>query len=911
MSKRKSIFKTRSKDSGVIDPKSRKGKRLARKRERLSHLPKSRLERYKFYLLHPGELAKYWFSAEGARMLLKIFLGFVGLIVLAFIILYAVVSNEVRGMADLIDQRIQSTTNKYLDRNGELLWEDTGSGNILKFVPSDQISGHIKDATVAVEDREFYEHGGVSIAGIARALLNNFSGGSTQGGSTLTQQLMKQVFFADEAGERGIAGIPRKIKEAILAIEAERVYTKDEILTYYLNVAPYGGRRNGVQSAAETYFGKDAKDLTAAEAALIAGIPQYPSVYNPYNTDYNSSLIERYNIVLDALERNCGEQNSDADIKARECSVKYTAEDIATARKTFTVENLADVIKPVDSLLVGAKAPHFVQMVKSDLEDELGVKVLGQGGLTIKTTLDLRVQNIIDEEIDAVFASSKPTSMGFDNAAATMIDSQTGQILGMRGSRDYNFPDYGAVNAATSFIQPGSSIKPEVYGSLIDMQRDGASYGAGSLITDNDGGRSIQQIYGTTVHNANGSTSGSATIRNGLSQSLNIPAIMAMHFNGGAEPTIENIRKLGDRSYCTDGVDQSVGLAAAIGGCGAKQVEHANAFATFARMGTYKPYSDVLEVKDFQSNLLYKYDEEKGVEQVMDPQSAYIINDVLSDASARSATFGYCSAGFCIPGVKTATKTGTSDLGGQQKDLWMMSYTPKASFSMWWGNHIPKPLRYGDGMSLGPTIANIVGRSHRDVFAGDGTWKEGDWFTQPAGIQTINVGGRNDIFPSWYKKEDVQIVTEPTVFDRISKKLATDCTPEAARETLDVIKTINVSRNSTTYKAPDGYNRDAFDDVHSCSDSKPIIGTVTASLVSAGKYKITIPVIKGSSARNGIQSVSIQINDKEYAAQLDSALDWVATVDLPSVSVGDGLTVKVTAIDEALYSSSAAPLVIF
>ena len=906
-----SVFKTRSKDRNKSPkPNSRKARRLAMKKERLSHLPKSWMQRYKFYLLHPKEFFKYWFSAEGRWMFLKILLGFFGVLFLTFVIFYISVSNEVRGMTSLIEQRIQSTTNKYLDRNGELVWEDTGSGDILKFVESDQISQYIKDATVAIEDKDFFNHGGVSLSGIARAIINNFTGGATQGGSTLTQQLMKLVFFADQSGERGLAGIPRKIKEAILAIEAERVYTKDEILTYYLNVAPYGGRRNGVQSAAETYFGKSAKELTIAESALLAAIPQSPTIYNPYNTEWNGSLIERQNIVLTYM----GKQFPD----------KYSADQIAEAKLELTVDNLKDVIKPLDSLLVGAKAPHFVQMAKAAIEEELGVTLVGRGGLTIKTTLDLRVQSIIDENIDNLFASNTPASMGFDNAAATMIDSQTGQILGMRGSRDYNYPDFGAVNAATAFIQPGSSIKPQVYASLIDMQRDGKSYGAGTMINDkNADGVSVQQIYGAPLRNANGSMSGSATIRNGLSQSQNIPAVMAMYFNGGAEPTIGKIRELGNRSYCTDGVDATVGLAAAIGGCGVKQVEHTNAIATLARMGNYIPYSSVLEVKDFRGTLLYKHDEEAGIEQVLDPQSAFIINDILADANSRSAVFGYCSPGFCIPGVKTATKTGTSDLGGRQKDLWFTSYSPKASFTMWWGNHIPATLRWGDGMSLGSVTANIVGRAHRDVFAVDGTWKEGDWFTRPAGIRTLNVDGRADIYPSWYISDNIQVTTEQLVFDRLpstvsgvtARRLATECTPEGAREVIEVTKTVNVTRNETTWQLPDGFLREDSPN-HRCSDTPPSVNLyINASGPDTnGDFEVRADVLPGSNSlgRNSIRSVIFQISGVSHTAAPNGVPNtWSITIPSPASTPGGGVTVVVIATDELFYVGRDSQNVIF
>jgi len=895
-----------------LDPNSRKAKRIRAKKARLSHLPKSHWERFKFYLRHPKEAGKYWLSPEGRWMFLKV----VGCTILALILIIVLFfwlpsSVDAKNMDETIKQRIQSTTNRYLDRNDQLLWEDSGSGQVLKFVESEQISDNLKNATVAIEDHNFYEHGGVSIEGIARALLNNLGGGGVQGGSTLTQQLMKQVFFQDEATERGLAGIPRKIKEVFMSMEAERAYSKDQILTYYLNVAPYGGRRNGVQSAAETYFNKNARDLSLAESALIAGIPQYPSAYNPYNTDYNASLIERYNQVLDALEKHM--------------SNKYTSEEIEQARLEFTIDNLTDKIQPADALLVGARAPHFVQMVKQDLENELGTKVMGQGGLTIKTTLDIRVQDVIDTEIDNLFASSTPRSMGFDNAAVTMIDTKTGQILGMRGSRDYNHPDFGAVNAATSFIQPGSSIKPEVYASLVDMQR-ATPWGAGSIIADNDNGKSVQQIYGARVANANGSTTGSPTMRVGLAGSLNIPAVMAMYQNnkgstiqcvadaGGDEGaiqscydnsnrfTIEKIRELGDISYCTDGADQQVGLAAAIGGCGAKQVEHANAFATLGRMGEYRPYASVIEVKDFTGNTLTKWDEEEGVKQVLDPQSAYIINDILTDANARSGTFGYCSAGFCIPNVKTATKTGTSDIGTRSKDLWFMSYTPKATLSMWWGNHIPAAVNYGDGMTLGSYVQRIMSATHLNIFAPDGDYTSNEWFAQPEGVQRLNVSGKDDLFPSWYIKDNVTITQEPTVFDKLSKKLATECTPEGARETLNITKTINHTRGTTTITAPEGYKHEVYDDVHSCdANAKPAVSSITATSNSTNSTLEAI-ISPGNNSFNEITSVTFRfpsLTGQTYQGS-GSGTSWTAVVPNPTTSGVTNVDIIIT--DRAFYS---------
>ncbi|MCL2451594.1 penicillin-binding protein, partial [Candidatus Saccharibacteria bacterium] len=645
--------------------------------EYLATLPKNPILRFLAHF-HPKRVFKYWFSMRGLKMFGKIAGVTILVMVLGAGALFMYFRKELESLRpEELMKRVATTVTRYYDRNCDLdelakddracddnlLWEDTGSGDYRLVIDSDQISQVMKDATIAVEDHEFYQHGGVSLQGTLRAVLNNVTGsGGTQGGSTLTQQLIKQVFFKEEAAERGIKGIPRKIKEAILSVEAERIYTKDQILTMYLNESPYGGRRNGVESAAQTYFGHAAKDLSLAESALLASIPQSPGVYNPYSailsTFDTDKLLKRQHYVLDQMHKYMPD--------------KYSKEMIKEAKAV----QIMDTIKPEESMFKNAKAPHFVQMVKQDLEKKLGAKVVGAGGLIVKTTLDLRVQNVIDREMEKLFAGRTPVQYGFDNAAVTMLDNQTGQILGLSGSRDYNYPGYGAVNSATASIQPGSTIKPLVFASLIDNQ-DGpnGTFGAGSLVADTPIPQSIYTTgSGKSVVNADGRFKGNMPIRQALGESRNIPAIRAMALNGGAEVTKEKIREIGDRSFCTEGVETSAGLASAIGSCGVKQTEHANAFATLARMGTYKDIADVLEVRNAQKQVVYEWKDEG--EQVLDPQTAYIISDILGDRAAKRGTFGSLLDGihYMKGGIKTAVKTGTSDIGGLKKDLWMVGY---------------------------------------------------------------------------------------------------------------------------------------------------------------------------------------------------------------------------------------------
>jgi penicillin-binding protein 1A len=346
--------------------KTKKDAESRKRAEYLATLPKNPVKRF-FYRLHPKRVFKYWFSKRGALMALKILGVFILLMVLFVGGLFAYFRKDLDQIRpEELAKRVQTTVSKYYDRNGVLLWEDKGTGNYQLVVESKDISQYLKDATVAIEDRDFYNHHGVSVSGTLRALINNASSETVQGGSTLTQQLVKQVFFADEAGDRGLGGIPRKIKEAILAIEVERMYNKDQILTMYLNESPYGGRRNGAESAAQTYFGKSAKDLNLPEAALIAAIPQNPTVFNPYNIDGNDALIARQHIVLDDLVRDG----------------KITQKEADDAKKVA----ILDTIKPLGDQYADMKAPHFVQEVRAELVKELGASTVDSPSKQPSTT---------------------------------------------------------------------------------------------------------------------------------------------------------------------------------------------------------------------------------------------------------------------------------------------------------------------------------------------------------------------------------------------------------------------------------------------------------------------------------------------------------------------------------------------
>lgn len=856
---------------------------LARKKaEYLATLPKHPTKRF-MARMHPKRIAGYWFSRNGAIMLAKI----AGVTAILVILLIGGAFAYFRKDLDAIRpgelaKRVQTTVTKYYARDGKtLLWEDKGDGDYKLVIDGNQISPLMKKATIAIEDKDFYKHGGISVVGLTRSMINNAQGGSVQGGSTLTQQLVKQVFFSDEAQKRGINGVPRKIKEMILSIEVERMYNKDEILNLYLNESPYGGRRNGVQSAAQTYFGKNARDLNLAESALLAAIPNQPGLYDPYNLAGRQPLVARQHKVLNSM-----------------VEMGYIKQKEADEAKAYPI---LDSIQPQSAQYGDIKAPHFVQMVRSQLESELGKATVGKGGLTVVTTLDYNIQQKLEQSFDEMFNpdnpkyTGKPTYAGFENGAATVVDTKTGQIIALQGSRDFEAEGFGQDNAATAYIQPGSSIKPLVFAKLLSDQGDPAKnvYGSGTIIPD------VKTCFESCTYspsNADRGFKGNINMRQGLALSRNIPAIKAMEVSG-VQPTLDMIRAAGATGYCTQGADRTVGLASAIGGCGVKQIEHVNAFSTLARNGVYKKQASVLEVKNSQGETLKAWKDEQG-KQVIDPQVSYILADILSDDNARAGLYGRNFPGLVVDGgrVKTASKTGTSDVDGKSRDIWMMSYSPAITMGVWLGNTTAQALKNGNSSIPGPIVNSVMAYAHEEVYAKDGRWKQGDWYTQPEGIQKNG----KELSPSWYNKNAAQ-KTAKMNFDKVSKKKATDCTPEAARIEVSVVKTNDPVTKKEIIVANDGYDGSKDDDVHKCDDAKPGVSSINVGDCHGRTCTITVNTQQG---KNGLASLQIKVNGSVVnSVGISSAGNYATTYTFPA----DGpQTVSAIVSDSAMYTGESS-----
>lgn len=833
-----------------------------RRAEELAKLPKEPVKRF-FARLHPKRVFKWWFSWRGQKAILKFFAACFLLLIIFIGGLFLYYKKDLDQIR-LDEMSISETVNTYLDRNGVVLWKDTGTEDYRLVVDKDDISEYMYEATVAIEDKNFYNHMGVDFGALVRATLATLSGKGVQGGSTLTQQLIKQVYFSDEASSANRGGLNRKIKELILAIELERMYSKEQIITMYLNQSPYGGRRNGVESAAKTYFGKSAKDLNLAESALLAAIPNNPGVLNPYNVYGNEMLIERQHKVLDDM-----------------VSMGYITKEEAAEAKEVAI---LDTIQPESSQYANLLAPHFVLEVKSQLEEKYGISTMRAGGWTITTTLDYRAQQAAEAAVAA--GSSLFYINGSDNIALTSLDVETSQVIAMVGSVDFNNATYGSYNAANSLLEPGSTIKPILDYTPLFMQREGINYAPGTVLKDEN----INSIYcaGNTsscrLNNYTGRFYGNVTIRQALSNSLNIPAVKALYING-IDNSLEIAHKLGEKSYCDD--REGYGLSIAIGsGCNIRLTEHANAYASIARGGSFKELTYVLELKNSAGDVIESWTDDEG-ERVVDDQVAYMIWDILHDPVARaSLVWGSQSYafGFIVPGVETASKTGTTTTANSNitKDSLMISFSSAISTVVWNGNHDGSGLRNSDNTIVRRVVNNYMESVHKDVYAQDGKWKTGDTPIRPAGLKTLTVNGKTDIWPSWYNvSKNSGIAKETLTFNRYNHLLASSCTPEEYKIEVEVTKVTDPMTGNDVYNVPEPYDRDTSDTCNyepprlSLSFSgKRIIATIKRGTYDIAGYTLYVNgveqsgislgsdgVISGYTLKNTDSSIKFTISD--------------------------------------------------
>ena len=565
----------------------------------------------------------------------------------------------------IANRRVGESTKIY-DRTGEVLLYDIHGEEKRTVIPWDDIPESVKEATLATEDSNFYNHKGLDIRGIVRAFFTNLKNFKiSQGGSTITQQLVKKALLGDERT------ITRKIKDLTYSIEIERRFSKDQILWMYLNQIPYGSNIYGVEEASKTFFGKPAVNLTNAEAATLAALIRAPSYYSPYG-NHVPELLARKDFVLKRM----------ADLGF------ITAEEYAAAK-----EQELSFKKSAEKIV----APHFVVMVKEYLSSKYGENVAESGGFKVITTLDADLQLLAEETVEK-YAKINKEKYKASNAAMVSIDPKNGDLLALVGSADYfDIENEGNFNVATAQRQPGSSFKPFAYATALQK-----GYTDFTVLFDlktefnyNCSPDALQKKdqFGIDCYhpqNYDGLYRGPVTLRQALSQSLNLPSVKTLYLAGVAD-TIDLAESMG---ITTLGDRERFGLSLVLGGAEVKLADITSAYGVFAADGMLSPWSFIQKIES--SNGAVLEEKENEPERVLDVQIARMINNILSDNSARAPVFGYSSSLY-LPGRDVAAKTGTTQ---ENRDAWVIGYSPTLVTGVWTGNNRQESMtQQGAGIS--------------------------------------------------------------------------------------------------------------------------------------------------------------------------------------------------------------------
>src|SRR5438874_31942 len=580
---------------------------------------------------------------------------------------YAMLTRDLPSLS-AISNHASFKTAQIFDRKGQLLWEfydpDGGKRTV---VPLNEISQNLIDATLAAEDAFFYQHRGVDLRATIRSALLTSSGTSQTGASTITQQLVRNVILSPE--ERRQITLTRKAREIILAYQLDEKLSKDEILEMYLNEVYYGNQSYGVEAAAQSYFDKHARDLDVAEAAMVAGLVQSPSEYDPTRRDIARTAD---GIPLVTKERQA-----------------YVLEQM-TRHGFITEQQARDAYAEplqIKTRQVELKAPHWVMYIRDLVEQKYGARTLYQGGLKIYTTLDLEY----NDKMQQVLQDSKPTiaTQGATNAAQIAVNPKTGEILAFNGSLDYNDESIdGQVNILTSERQPGSSIKPVIYSEAFLK-----GWSPATTIDDNPSCWRDTPVHQWCPVNFDNIFHGQTTIRSALGNSLNIPAVKTLDYIG-VDSAIQNGTNLGISTWGPDS-GKLFGLSLTLGGAEVRPIDMAQVYATLANNGLKIPLVAVTRIVDAEGNVIEDYKVPQG-EQVIDPRAAYMISNILSDPAAKLFTYGPNTPlmlhqnddpkGRIWP---AASNTGPTD---NHRDTWTDCYTPDLAIVVWVGNADGHPM---------------------------------------------------------------------------------------------------------------------------------------------------------------------------------------------------------------------------
>jgi membrane peptidoglycan carboxypeptidase len=718
------------------------------------------LHRFKYHITKIRE-----HFSQGEKLNWKKILVWTGLIlsglfvtgVIALIILIAIVSIGLPNVHDLDKLTVAQSTTIY-DREGNVLYVKHGAEN-REYIGYEQISKNIINATVAIEDDQYWEHPGFDAVGIARAMVNNlFHFGIQQGGSTITQQYIKYTFLSSEKS------YIRKLKELILAVQLEQAYDKKKILELYLNKIPYGNNAFGVEKASQIYFDKHAKDLDLAESSILASIVQRPSYYNPYGEHLYSKLVKEFKPEDLAWRKITSESDLGENEFARGLIGKFIRIDdthnvyiqgrsdlvfrAMLKMGTITEAEKEQALAELQTMKINEsketfKHAHFVFYILDQLEEKYGKEIVEQGGLKVYTSLDPKLQDVA-EKVVADGAKINEEKFNAKNASLIAIDPKTGEILAMVGSRNYDDKEIdGAVNVALQYRQPGSSFKPFVYAQAFYNR-----YAPGSIIFD------TETRLGASAYpkNFDGKFWGPMSIRKALGQSRNIPAIKTYFLAGEQEPIKQLAEKMGI-IFDPQTRNNDDGWPLALGSKEVRLIDMVSAFGVFANGGVRQKPVSILKVINANDEVLEEWKPDGG-EEVLDPQIAYLINSILSDTSVR------LSENLTISGHVNGAKTGTSNrqMPGKKyypHDLWTIGYTPSLSAGVWTGNNRDDEGNisiYADGTNLSaPIWKKFMTEALKD--------KPSENFTVPDGIKEVAISTASGKLPGPNTPAN-QIVTE-------------------------------------------------------------------------------------------------------------------------------------------------------
>ncbi|MFW5853524.1 MAG: transglycosylase domain-containing protein [Patescibacteria group bacterium] len=672
-------------------------------------------------------MSKKIFKNKLFAWLLRFLVVFILLFLITGIALIVwIVTLPIPDFNTFFNERIVAQSTKIYDNSGEILLYNVHDNVKRTIIPFEKISDNIKQATIAIEDADFYNHKGVQPQAILRALWKNIlTRDISQGGSTITQQLIKNTLLTQDKK------ISRKIKEALMALKLEQVKSKDEILNLYLNEAPYGGNIYGIEEASKGYFSKSALDLTIAEAAYLAALPQAPSFLSPEGNNRNS-LENRKNLVLQKMkELNYINQEEYEEALVEE--VEFN---------NITDQNI--------------KAPHFVFYILNQIKKEMGEEIIENGGFNIITTLDWETQQLAETELKKYSQYSQNYNIG--NAGLVAIDPRNGHILSMVGSFDYfDTENNGNFNIALAKRQPGSAFKPFIYATAFNK-----GYTPETVVFD------LETEFSTNCppecyspKNFDGTFSGPINLRNALAQSKNIPSVKTFYLAGMAD-SITTAESMG---ITTLDNWKRYGLTLVLGGGEVTLLDMTGAFGVFANDGVKNETIGIIKITDNDGNIIKEW--QANSKKVLPANTSRLISDILSDNEARTPVFG-ANSNLNISDKNIAVKTGTTN---NSRDVWIIGYTPSITVGLWAGNNDNTPTT---GLSSSVALAPIWNSFMRSYLSDKSTETFPEPEPTPENIKPILKG-------NWLGGETYLI-------DSISGKLANEHTPSDLTEEKTITK---------------------------------------------------------------------------------------------------------------------------